>query len=124
MKQSRKKKKHQHRAQEKEGWAPLPDNGGWIRAGQAGEFPPFPEDLGDEPEYKAREARELEYGHLEPEDIIENQKRELAKFAVELEQLQKEKRQLEEELRIARSDRRDLETAITNYFVNNWRAGR
>lgn len=62
-------------------------------------------------------------GKLLPlEDVVENQKQQLAKFAEELEQLQKENRQLKEELRIARSDRQDAETAIANYFINHWRA--
>lgn len=63
-------------------------------------------------------------GKLLPlEDVVENQKQQLAKFAEELEQLQKENRQLKEELRIARSDRQDAETAIANYFINHWRTG-
>lgn len=57
------------------------------------------------------------------EDVVENQKQQLTKFAEELEQLQKENRQLKEELRIARSDRQDAETAIANYFINHWRTG-
>lgn len=62
-------------------------------------------------------------GKLLPlEDVVENQKQQLTKFAEELERLQKENRQLKEELRIARSDRQDAETAIANYFINHWRA--
>lgn len=57
------------------------------------------------------------------EDVVENQKQQLTKLAEELEQLQKENRQLKEELRIARSDRQDAETAIANYFINHWRTG-
>lgn len=83
-----------------------------------GQRPPVQE----EPEFKAREAWEMEYGPLPAEDIIENQKLQLSKFAEELEQLQRENRKLKEELRIARSDRQDAETAIANYFINHWRA--
>ena len=39
----------------------------------------------------------MEYGPLPAEDIIENQKLQLSKFAEELEQLQRENRKLKEE---------------------------
>lgn len=87
--------------------------------------PPLPKD----PEPDAKEARETEYGRLMPEDIIENQKRELEKFAAHLaaeaakaEELLRENQALKEELRVAKSDRRDIEAAITNYFVEHYRA--
>lgn len=75
------------------------------------------------PEVKQREAWEREYGHLPAEDIIENQKTALARLAAEAEELAKENRQLKEELRIARSDRAELEKAIVNCFVNRWGIG-
>lgn len=76
-------------------------------------------------EHEKRILAAMPDGNILPlEDVVENQRGQLEKFAAELEQLQKEKRQLEEELRIAQSDRKDIETAITNYFVNYWRTGK
>lgn len=73
---------------------------------------------------EAIKAMEADYGHLEPEDIIENQKWMLEKFAAQLEaeaakaeELLKEKQRLEEELKTAQNRRRELEEAISNYFI-------
>lgn len=54
---------------------------------------------------------------LEPEDVIENQKAMISRQAQIIDNL-------EEELRIARSDQTELERAIVNHFVNDWRTGR
>lgn len=54
---------------------------------------------------------------LESEDIIENQKAMISRQARIIDNL-------EEELRIARSDQAELERAIVNHFVNDWRIRR
>ena len=63
----------------------------------------------------------MEYGPLPAEDIIENQKLQLSKFAEELEQLQKKNRELQERIAAAEMYRQDAETAIANYFIYRWR---